>query len=332
MRKEGAVRLHAMDAWPEVFSGENILRMQNGDEFIPGKPSLGFLNLYDNVLVVILLCGVVVHQLDPWYSAQVLTIDGVVSPVRCNQVVNSFHACDAHRGADFGHLPVGPDVDHIVEAGKAEIRHEPDPPGQGVIIGADGSSFKRVQELRRVEAEDLSQSKSADHAAVVGAAKGVSRIKHQTEIAPLGDLLEGGDITRPAPHVRCKNRSGAWSDVPLDPGWVDVVGAGIHVGENGSDFLPLEGMCGRHKGVGRDDHLTAQFGGTGHDFQAYRRVADTDDVLDPHEVCDAALKLLYKWAVVGEPAAVQHVIDPGKESLPVPDVGPADMYQGWEGW
>jgi hypothetical protein len=45
----------------------------------------------------------------------------------------------------------------------------------------------------------------------------------------------------------------------------------------------------------------------------------------PNHVSDAPFELLDKGAVVGQPAAVEHVIDASEESLPIAEIGTPDV-------
>lgn len=134
--------------------------------------------------------------------------------------------------------------------------------GQRIVVGGHRAPFEVVEELGGVEAEHLGVAEVADHAAAIGAAKGVGRIEHQSQTVALGDLGQRVHGAGLAPDVYADDARGARGDQRLNSSWIDVVRRCIHVTEHRRDLLPLQGVGCGHKGEGRDDDLAAQSEGT----------------------------------------------------------------------
>jgi hypothetical protein len=73
------------------------------------------------------------------------------------------------------------------------------------------------------------------------------------------------------------------------------------------------------EGEGRDHDLAGEAGGADGQLEPHGAVADRHAVLDTEQPRQARLELAHVGAVVGEPAAVQHVAEPREEAAPIPE-------------
>ena len=87
------------------------------------------------------------------------------------------------------------------------------------------------------------------------------------------------------------------------------------------------GMYGR---LARSD-FPRQSSGTRRDLQGGCGVAHCRAVLDPNRLGDLALELFNQWPIVGEPAAIQRLVDSPEQGFPLRDVGATDVEVGGKG-
>ena len=162
--KLGAVRLHPVAARPKVAAGQDVLRVEYLEQLVAGEARLYLVHLDHDVLEVAAFAFVVGQQAEPGTARGVPGKRG--SCGGCGRRTRrGLQRRQAHGRRDFAHLAVGADVDHVVVAGEAEVLHEPDLPGQIVVIGDHRAALEGVHELGGVEAEHLAVAKAADHRA-----------------------------------------------------------------------------------------------------------------------------------------------------------------------
>ena len=125
--------------------------------------------LHDDVLEVVALGFVVLEDAKSGNGGDPIPVTLVVAPVACDELVEFFKIGQTHGGRDLRHLSVRPRVDHVVVAGEAEVAHEPHLFGQRVVVGYDGPAFEGVEEFRRVKAEYLAFTESAEQLAAEAA-------------------------------------------------------------------------------------------------------------------------------------------------------------------
>ena len=138
-------------------------------------------------------------------------------------------------------------------------------------------------------------------------------VEDQLQVAALGDLAQGLDVARPAPDMHADDARGARRDHGLHLGRVEVVRGRIDIAEDRRDLLPLQGVGGGDEGKRGDDHFAVQSQSADGDLQRHGGVAHGDAVLDAQEIGDALLEFLHERAVVGQPAAVEQVVDAGQQ-------------------
>src|SRR5262249_16391495 len=127
--------------------------------------------------------------------------------------------------------------------------------------------------------------------------------------------------------VDSDNPRGPRRDHFLDAGRVQGVRLRIDVGEDRRDFLPLQSVRGGDEGEGGNDHFAAQVQGPDSDFQGQGAVAGRDTVAHVQQVGHALLELTDVGTAVGEPTAVEDVVEAVVELLPVADIGGTDMHR-----
>ena len=107
---------------------------------------------------------------------------------------------------------------------------------------------------------------------------------------------------------------------------VEGVRLGIDVAEDRRDLLPLEGVRGGDERHGRDNYLPAQVEGAVVSSKATVALHMAMQCLTPRYSA-ASLELPHVGAVVGQPPAVDDVVEPREEPFPVADVRPADVQR-----
>jgi len=173
--------------------------------------------------------------------------------------------------------------------------------------------------------EHLRIAKASNHAPTVRTRKGVGSVVHQAQLVPVRDLLQRLNRTGPAPHVHAENARGARRNQAFHLCRIQVVRSRIDITKDGRDLLPLERMRRGHKGEGGHDDLACQAQSTAGDLQGHGGVTHGDAVSHPDQVGNTLLELAHVGAVVAEPAAVQHVIEPFVEPAAVANVGPTNV-------
>ena len=138
----------------------------------------------------------------------------------------------------FGELAIGAWVNHIVEACKAEIAHQPHGFCQRIVVGENGAAFEAVEYLGGMEAQYLAAPKIADACTTQTASKGMRGIKHQLKFMLGRDLLQFCYGSGTPPQVDADNSRRVGRDAPSHRDWVEVVGCRIDVGKNRRDTLP----------------------------------------------------------------------------------------------
>ena len=118
--------------------------MKHLHQQIPADSAYIFVDLNDDVLVVIVLFGRVSKQLQARDVYEVSCVHLVVFPVHLHKVVKALEGSQSHSSGRFVHLAVGADVFHAVHAGKTEVVHQPGFTGQFVVVGGDNTALESV--------------------------------------------------------------------------------------------------------------------------------------------------------------------------------------------
>src|SRR5579872_2035779 len=249
----------------------------------------------------------------------------MIAAVGFYKFVDAFERGEAHSRADFGHLTVRANVNHVVVTAEAEIAHQAHLCGQGVVIGENGATLKSVKELCGMEAEDLATPKAANQFAFVGAAKGVGRIEQELQIAAASDGFERFDVAWTSPGVNADDSGSARSNHALDLSGIDVVGLAVDIAEDGRNFLPLERVSGSDKSERRNDHFACQAQRADSNFQRDCGVAYRQAIAHTKELRKTFLEILHVRTVVGQPVAVQHVGDALHKAVAIANIRTANV-------
>lgn len=145
------------------------------------------------------------------------------------------------------------------------------------------------------------------------------------------DCLQAFDVTGPTPQVDTDDSRRARGHEFLHPMWIQIVGRGVDITEDRLDLLPLEGVCRRHEGEGGHDHLAGHTHSAEQDFESNRAVARGHALPHADQLTYSLLECLHVGAVVGQPAAVEDVLDTFHQSGSVPDVWPPHVERAGEG-
>ena len=79
------------------------------------------------------------------------------------KMINASEHRKSHRGTDFGHLCVRSQMDNVVHSDKSKIFHQADFCSKFVVVGGNGSPFKRIEEFCCMKAENLTIAEIANH-------------------------------------------------------------------------------------------------------------------------------------------------------------------------
>jgi hypothetical protein len=96
---------------------------------------------------------------------------------------------------------VRPQVRDTVLAREAEVAHEAELLRELRVVGDHRSAFQRVQELRRMKAEDLAGAIASNAAPVGLNTESMAGVEHEWQPVTIGDLGECVHVTWLAPKV-----------------------------------------------------------------------------------------------------------------------------------
>ena len=114
-------------------------------------------------------------------------------------------------------------------------------------------------------------------------------------------------------------------DERLDLAGIECVRLRVDVAEDRRDLLPFQRVRGRDERERWHDHLAAQTRRADGDLQAHGAVTHGDAVAHALSLRHPSLELLDQRPIVGEPAPIEHFVDPGEQALAIGDVGPAHV-------
>lgn len=298
--------------------------MQRGNDLVAGcRETLA--NFKHHILVIVALALVVSIEGKSFNGLDPLSIGLVVAPVGGDYGIDVLEVGQTHRCADLDHLAVGSRVDHVVEAGKSEVAHQAHLVGQRIVVGNDGPAFKGVEKLGGVKAQHFAGAKIADHRAAQAAAEGMGRVVHQLELELVGDGLQFGMCCTPAPQMNANDARGMRRDHAPDGVRIERMGHRIDICEDRRYLLPVQGVGRGDEGIGWDDDLALQFEGADGDFEGYGAVAHGNAMLDAKIVRDLGFEFLDERPVIGQPAAIEHLLSTPHEAFAFANVWPADM-------
>ena len=103
--------------------------------------------------------------------------------------------------ADFRHLAVGADVDHVIVAVEPEVLHQANLGRQLIVVGGNGAAFEGVEELGGVEAEHFGFAEIAHHSAPERAAERVRGIKEQFQLVRAAPVPDSASTSHGRPQI-----------------------------------------------------------------------------------------------------------------------------------
>jgi hypothetical protein len=180
---------------------------------------------------------------------------------------------------------------------------------QVIVIGNDRAPFEGVDDLGSMETEDLSTAEGADPPPLVRAPKRMRGIEQHLQPMAASNLDKRFDIARSPPQMDTDDPRGSGRNHLFGTARVDIVRGRVHVTESRCNFVPLERVSGGDKGKRGDKDLAGETRGFDSDFERYRSIASGDTVANTYQVGDSLLELPYIRTIVGQPSAIQQILD-----------------------
>ena len=118
---------------------------------------------------------------------------------------------------------------------------------------------------------------------------------------------------------------GAWCDHALDLFGVEGVCPRVDVAKDRGDLLPLQSVCRRDKRKRRNDHLAGHIQRPDGQLQGHGSVTCGDTVPCPGHFGDFLFKFLDVVTTVGQPPAIEDVVDACQQTLAIADIGPSNI-------
>src|SRR5260370_41780888 len=177
-----------MATWIEVTPSHDVLCPKNSYHLIATNSGRLIIKLKYDVLVVVLLTLVVFQKSDPVNSVQANPIMLVVAFVRGNDFFQALERSQAHCSGDFAHLAVRADINHIVITSESEVSHQSNLFGQFVIVCSNRATLEGIEDLCRVEAEDLGVTKVSDHSSLIRTAERMRSIEKKSHVMAVGNF------------------------------------------------------------------------------------------------------------------------------------------------
>src|SRR5690606_30381911 len=115
-----AIWLHAMAAWPEVFSREDVFSLKGGDDGIAAT------GVYFNnhILVVRVRCRIILQHFQPPRTGQCGEVIAIVPTICLDEGTHCFEVDQAHCCVYLRHFAVCAWMYNRVVASKTEITHQ----------------------------------------------------------------------------------------------------------------------------------------------------------------------------------------------------------------
>ena len=248
--------------------------------------------------------GLRIHQPDPSNAREPLAVALLDLPPLRDLPVQVAQVAHAHGGAELVHLGVPADILYVLRRGDPEVLPLVEHRVERRVLEADGTPLDGVEDLGGVEAEHGRVAKACDGDAVPLHSEGMGRIVDHLEAVSVRDPLDRVHVAEVAVDMHGDDRAGSRRDQPLHAFGVDGVVVGLHVGEDGRESLPDDGVGGRGEGVrGRDD-LAPEVERLQDALQRVVPVGEQGDVLDPETLFQRRLELPVLGAHVREPVGL----------------------------
>ncbi len=126
----------------EIAPRQNVLGRKDLNQFVPADAGHVLIDFKHDILKVVALALVEANHLNALHLLRQGAIELKIEPVRFDKSAQAFKPRDAHRRRNFAHLAVGANKRDLVDAGKAEILHQPDLPREFVVIRRNRAAFE----------------------------------------------------------------------------------------------------------------------------------------------------------------------------------------------
>ena len=146
-------------------------------DHVPVDPGGRLFDLDDHVLVVVPFARFPFSQADAGHPLQALLVEGVVTGIDLEQLVEDIQGSQTHRGGDLAHARDRPGARHTALVVQSLLNHPPGRLCEVVVVRDHRPALEGVDELRGVEAEDLGAAEASDRHSPVGVGEGVRRVE-----------------------------------------------------------------------------------------------------------------------------------------------------------
>ncbi len=241
----------------EVLARADPARAEGLEDLVP-RGAEGVSEEDRHVGVVGLHALLRVDELDAGGAPEPLTVALLdLRPLR-NLGVHVPQVAHAHRGAELVHLGVPADVLDVLGTRHPEVLPLVQERVERGIGEAQSPALDGVEDLRGVEREHGHIAERGGRATAFPHAEGVRGVVDHLEPVPVSDLLNGAHVAEVAVDVHRNDRAGAVRDERLGARRIHRVVLWPHVGHDGPEPSPHDGVHGAREGVrGRDDLVSA---------------------------------------------------------------------------
>src|SRR5450830_1066509 len=196
-----------------------------------------------------------VDALDAWALVQQFTVALIDDAPALDGLVDILQLQEPERGIELAHLAVDAGGHHGGFVGEAKVLQVVDAV-LGLGIGADdGPTFKGIENLGGMKAED-GQVAVVEHTAGSGFhAERMGGVVNHLEVVVIGNFLDAVYIAGVPVAVHWQNGRGLGGDGGFDLARVQIQRFFVDVHEHRFDPVPEQRMGGGHKGVRGGDHL-----------------------------------------------------------------------------
>src|ERR1700722_12054419 len=113
----------------------------------------------------------------------------------------------------------------------------------------------------------------------------------------------------------------------LDTNRINRVRTGVDVTKYRSKAEPLHRVSCSNEGKRRHDYFTAHFQRPDRQLEADCGVANRLAMVSPKVLLELLFKFFHTWAIVGEPASIEHFANSSQEALFVADIRATHMQR-----
>src|ERR1043166_3524664 len=128
------------------------------------------------------------------------------------------------------------------------------------------------------------------------------------------------------------DRAGALGDQLPRAFWVEVVSRRIEITKHRLHPEPLQRVRCRHKSERWQNDLAGKVERPSQNLETGCCIANRNALPNAEQLTDSLLKLFYTRPIVGEPLALQNLVEASEELFSIANVGTADMQLGSKSW